>query len=220
MKLPFFVEKQLNRLLKPQLNTILKIYVDGKLKRKLFGKSLNANFMQYLYGFLSSGSNGYVVEFPQSQAPYTQPNSFMGISPSPITRVELSISSGSVAICNVNGTLNDDTIGIVIGDGNTAVQADDWKLDNQIFNGSGIGQLLYGNVTSPISPHIVGNTSSFVLRRTFNNSFGATVTIKEIGLYAARGTGNSVCFYRDVITPLNVLDTQTLEVELTWSITA
>lgn len=220
MKVPFFIEKQINKILKPQLTTVLKIYVDGKLKSKQFGKSLNANFMQYLYGFITSGSTGG-ADFPASQAPYTAANQFRAISGAfPFALTVINIASGSVAICNANGALNDDTLGIVVGSGTATVQSDDWKLDTQILNGGAVGQINYGNSVSPDAPHIVGNTSSFILRRTFNNTSGGTLTVSEVGIYAVRGTSNSVCFYRDKITPVSVLDTQTLEVELTFSVTA
>ena len=180
MKIPFFVEKQLNKILKPQLTTVLKVYVDGKLKRKLFGKSLNANFMQYLYGFITSGTQGG-ADFPPSQAPYTQANQYRAISGAfPFALTVINIASGSVAICNANGALNDDTLGIVVGSGNANVQADDWKLDTQIMNGGAVGQINYGNSTSPDAPHIVGNTSSFILRRTFNNTSGELLQFPKL----------------------------------------
>jgi len=66
MKLPFFIETQLNKLLKPQLVAIVETFIDGKRSRRFYGKSLTANFLQWLYCQM----NGADVSWVASGAPF------------------------------------------------------------------------------------------------------------------------------------------------------
>jgi len=106
---------------------------------------------------------------------------------------------------NVKNTLtildgsNDSTYGIVVGTGTATPTPMDYKLGNQIQNGTGSGQLVYGahaisptpatsglaNGTSTPSSGLLtisGNTTSFQISRTFTNSSGASITVSEIGI--------------------------------------
>jgi len=123
------------------------------------------------------------------------------------------ITSGSYAQYNpafystneifaLNDSANDSTYGIVVGTGTTPPTPNDYNLENQIVNGTGNGQLIYGHhiispapvsngssdiyittsaPTSGLLP-VSGNTTSWKISRTFTNNSGASITVSEVGL--------------------------------------
>jgi hypothetical protein len=83
---------------------------------------------------------------------------------------------------NVNAPVNDANYGIRVGSGSTTPTANDYNLANPIAHGTGSGQLLYGATTIESVVVDENNRTSFRIIRTFSNSSGATVTVREIGL--------------------------------------
>jgi hypothetical protein len=84
---------------------------------------------------------------------------------------------------NVNATASSDAYGVRVGSGSTSPTPSDYNLATLISNGSGSGQLQYG-ATTVEAVTINGQTTSFRVIRTFSNSSGSTVTVREIGLSA------------------------------------
>jgi len=96
---------------------------------------------------------------------------------------------------------NDSTYGIVVGTGTATPTPKDYELGNQIANGTGSGQLVYGAHTLSPAPSTSGeqggtstpssglltissNTTSFQVSRTFQNQSGASITVSEVGIIA------------------------------------
>jgi len=96
---------------------------------------------------------------------------------------------------------NDSTYGIVVGTGTATPTPMDYKLGNQIVNGTSTEQLVYGahsvspapatggisGATTQPSTGVLtpsGNTTSFQISRTFQNQSGASITVSEVGIIA------------------------------------
>lgn len=113
---------------------------------------------------------------------------------------------------------NEGNYGIVVGTGITPPTNGDYALASKIAHGVGVGELDYGahNFTNA---GVVGSNVDFVISRSFYNGSGATITVKEIGIIVATIDTNSVerhlLILRDITTPMDVLDTQTLTVQYT-----
>ena len=75
-----------------------------------------------------------------------------------------------------------DILGIVVGTGINAVTISDYTLQTKIANGAGAGQLSYGACTVDANVTIDGSTAYVQIYRTFTNSSGGAITIKEIGI--------------------------------------
>lgn len=120
---------------------------------------------------------------------------------------------------NMECTASYNHIGVVVGTGTTAVAVSDNKLETQIAEGTGSGQLTHSAVSfgalSVADPNI-----SFTLRRDFLNLSGATITVAEEGIYAqcreSGGSQPSFCIIRDVeSTGVEVADAENLRVTYT-----
>ncbi|MEM1563004.1 MAG: hypothetical protein QXV75_08495 [Candidatus Bathyarchaeia archaeon] len=104
--------------------------------------------------------------------------------------------------------------GILVGSSDAPVTINQYNLINLITHGSGQGQLQYGETT--VDPLVKGSTWTLRIIRTFTNASGATVTVKEFGLFIRLGTRDSPYTYsamlaRDVPpSPVNVPNGSTL----------
>lgn len=119
----------------------------------------------------------------------------------------------------VSAYYGEDTFGIVVGTGTTAVSRDDFTLVNQVKHGFGTGQLVHGETTVE---DVDGNPPSSVWRviRTFTNESSATITIREIGL-VANCNGRSVLIARDVLSQAQDVPVfATLTVRYVFTVTA
>jgi hypothetical protein len=77
---------------------------------------------------------------------------------------------------------NDDSFGVVVGSGTASVSPTDYALAAKIGHGTGAGQLDYGPATVTSS---YGATSSYAeIARTFLNTSGSDVTVREVGIVA------------------------------------
>ena len=94
---------------------------------------------------------------------------------------------------------NDDTRGCVVGSGSTAVDINDYKLAAQIHHGTGPGQLEHYSCDILYPPSVVGSQCSFRVKRIFHNASGATVTVREIGIYGSLSNYQDTCICRDVL---------------------
>lgn len=102
----------------------------------------------------------------------------------------------------INAAANSSDAGIVVGTGTTAVAIANRALATQILEGISTGQLTHGAVTIG-SPSVSAPDCSFTATRIFTNGSGATITVKEIGIYVWDvDTGSIVrhfCIIRDVL---------------------
>jgi hypothetical protein len=80
-----------------------------------------------------------------------------------------------------NAAAGVDSYGILIGSSDTAVAIGQYNLGSKIANGTGSGQMSYN--ASTVEALTKDATWFFKVIRTFTNSSGATVTIRELGLF-------------------------------------
>jgi hypothetical protein len=126
---------------------------------------------------------------------------------------------------DASGSYGSLTKGIVIGTSDTPYAYDQYKLQNVINHGSSGGQMLYG-VQSIDTPQSITNGYRLVLSRVFTNSSGASITVKEVGLYYVfYNTSISPYFFacmqaRDVITPTAVANGQSLTVRYIFTVSS
>jgi len=124
------------------------------------------------------------------------------------------------------GPAGNDDYGILVGSGTDAESFEDYKLQTQIAEGSGAGQLNHAqsgphNLTYNAGTKVLGNT----LVRYFNNNSGGDVDINEVGLFcrAYYVGGGSPAYYglcRDKLaSTVTVPDTGQLKVTYTIQLT-
>jgi hypothetical protein len=179
---------------------------DGKLiqKGKFPAKSWVGNVVGLLSAILStwSASSGNFAVFTRSDLIDTSGTS---------RNMGLASTGGGTTLggCAPSGDVSG---GIVVGSADTPVSIGQYMLVNLIGHGTGSGQLQYGTTTV----ETITKNSIWLFRviRTFSNSSGATVTVREIGIYARLASGGqSVMLARDVPTsPINVPAGSTLTV--------
>jgi hypothetical protein len=190
-------------------------------KKRFRSKSFVSNFLKILrthaYGYSGSSSltvyGAYVVT---------------GVKDHSGNEVSFQIYSVSATepsyYLNVNAPVNDANFGIRVGSGSTPPTANDYNLANPIAHGTGSGQLLYGATTIESVVVEDSNKTSFRIIRTFSNSSGATVIVREIGLsfkWYRPGYGYSYALLaRDVLSnEVSVPDGATLTVRYILSTT-
>jgi hypothetical protein len=172
---------------------------DGKLQSK--GKFPAKSWVGNLVGLLSSliyggtcptsGTTGYAYT-PRADMVATD-GSTQGI-----TIWGYNVTVGGNAGAGV------DTYGILIGASDTPVSIGQYNLGSKIAHGTGSGQMSYGTTTVEA---ITKNTTWFFrIVRTFTNNSGATITVREIGLFIqVTNPTKQVMLARDVLTsPINV----------------
>lgn len=110
------------------------------------------------------------------------------------------------------------TKGIMVGSGTTAPTNTDYALETRIAHGVGAGQLQYGTMTFG-AVAVVGVNVDLELQRTFTNGSGATITVREVGIYVYQNdpseTAATHMICRDVITAVGVPDKCALTVYYT-----
>jgi hypothetical protein len=117
--------------------------------------------------------------------------------------------------------LEDDTRGIIVGNGNAVEEFNTFALDSKIVNGTNLGELHY--FESTISgfewSNTVSDTARFYLSRPFRNRSGGAVTIREVGLssnFTIGATNNTYLFDRRVLaSPISVSDGEIITI--TWA---
>jgi len=79
---------------------------------------------------------------------------------------------------------------IVVGSGTATPTINDTGLESQIGNGTGAGQLQYGNdsLTTPAA-NTNTNTGSMTWSKSFTNGSGGNVTVSEVGAYIGTTNG-------------------------------
>jgi len=208
----------------------IKIEKDGKVLQygKHPMKSLVANYINLLYGLINSvggytGSSGTSTVAPSVVKPD-------GTSTNTYTEWYSTVGSASFYYYYYGGgtpmgcfaPANDSSYGIVVGSGTNAVVISDYKLGSQITNGTGSGQLVYGQHTL-VGPTVdtTNNKAYFSFVRSFVNRSGSTITVSECGIIARNywkdggGVRQDVKYLiiRDLINPpIQVPNTATLTI--------
>jgi len=96
--------------------------------------------------------------------------------------------------------VNNGTHGIVVGTGFTAVTNADYKLETQLTQGAGAGNITHGAMVFEATA-VVGANVDLVLKRAFTNATGDPITVKEAGLYVTFTHVGTFyfCIIRDVL---------------------
>jgi len=71
---------------------------------------------------------------------------------------------------------------IQVGSGTQSNPHTAYSLASPIANGSGAGQLVYGQPSIPSNITVSGSSAYFIISQTFNNNSGSTITITEVGI--------------------------------------
>jgi hypothetical protein len=106
--------------------------------------------------------------------------------------------------------------GIVVGTSDTPVSLGQYNLQSPIAHGTGSGQLSYGAIT--VESLVKDTAWYFRVIRTFTNNSGASITVKEIGLFVRFGMFGGPNYFscmlaRDVpSTPITIPSGSTLTV--------
>lgn len=100
----------------------------------------------------------------------------------------------------VDAPINDDTHGIVVGTGSTAETNTDYKLEAQLTEGVGAGNITHGAMVVGTAG-VVGANVDLEIKRSFPNNTGSTITVAEAGVYAKQGIFVPYyhCIIRDVL---------------------
>ncbi|MCR6668797.1 MAG: hypothetical protein NDF51_02250 [archaeon YNP-WB-040] len=125
-------------------------------------------------------------------------------------------------ICNA--PVGDDSYGIVVGVSDAPNTINTYCLGGKIAHGTAGGQLQYGGHTFDDVANPSGNILLFRIIRTFSNTSGSTITVKEVGLMVknvdSQNVMRSYLVARDVLsTPVNVYNNMTLTVRYIFQIT-
>ena len=122
-----------------------------------------------------------------------------------------STCSGSV---RANAEGHNDDYGILIGTSDVEPENSNYAMGSQITDGSGAGQLNYGQMTF-YEPLEEAGYIEITMARTFYNAGSDNVTVKEIGLAVYHNfAGKKFLWIRDVLgTPITVEPAQTLTVQ-------
>lgn len=91
--------------------------------------------------------------------------------------------SGSYPIYQtaVKAPINVSTYGIQIGTGDTAEDNEDYKLDTQLTEGVGAGNITHGAVVLD-TVAVVGANVDMDINRAFTNATGSAIVVKEAGI--------------------------------------
>lgn len=128
------------------------------------------------------------------------------------------------AALSVVADVNDDTHGIVIGTGDTAEDNENHKLETQLTEGVGVGNITHGELEI-VPTDVVGGNVDLVLKRAFTNNTGVAIGAKEVGIYSNwKNTLDPFdvyhCIVRDVLgAPVNIPDRYSLTIIYTYRTT-
>ena len=115
-----------------------------------------------------------------------------------------------------------DDFGVVVGSGTAAVASSDYKLATKIAHGKTSGTQLLHAGTEVDLPVVSAPTASVKVRRYFYNDSGATVTVKEAGIYASAFYSPDTYYLyliaRKLTGDVAVLNTELLKVEWTFQV--
>jgi dihydrofolate reductase len=84
----------------------------------------------------------------------------------------------------------DDALGIIVGTSDSAFSSTATSLITKITHGSASGKLEYGvfpDTAFTVEPSTAGSKTAMTLARSFTNSSGSTIVIKEVGIQSVNG---------------------------------
>jgi hypothetical protein len=176
---------------------------DGKLiqKGRFPAKSWVGNMIRLLNALWKTWA-----QYGGTASPYvTTPSVLLDTSN---TARSLMIVPGASGYYGGAASAGDTSAGILVGTSDTPVSLAQFNLQQLIAHGTGAGQLSYGATT--VEDLTTDTTYFFRIIRTFTNNSGATITVRELGLFL-KPQQQSFMFARDVpASPINVPNGSTL----------
>jgi len=210
MKLPFWIETQLNKVIKPQIVTIVETFIDGKPSKKFYGKSLVGNFLQAVYALMNVNDAAWLA----SGAPWNSRVTGLRADTGGAT---LTMNAAAVFVQNAGAGIT--TFGTVLGSAAVVPAPASFNVGTLIAHGSGAGQLQYGAQSVVQGVQVSGQNSNFILTRSYTNSSGGNVTVRAIAQYSNTFAGGMM-FYLDSVSPDDVIGNgQVYTVQITYQIT-
>lgn len=200
---------------------------DIKSKYRQLSHSYTRNFHNFLLQnalIIPSGSNTAYPSFGEGNIRLRDVNAvIVSLAATAFCWNNVSTSAGNVNLAFVSGAGNA-TYGVVVGTGNTAENLNDYILESKIGEGIGVGQL---NHQIMVRDNLIYNpltdTFSIDFTRAFHNNSGATITIRELGIYVRASvvaTQYIYCMIRDVLpTPIEVPTGQKVTITYRFSYT-
>jgi len=178
---------------------------DGKIIKvhKQKSHSFVANFMYILGSFLADAQYTW-IDITDTGYQFNMGN----------TQLNELLNANCSSLCKC---------GIVIGTGTATPTPQDYKLGNQITNGTSSGQMQY-NSPSFTTPSVKGNTTSMSITQSFQNQSGSPITVSEVGIQAyitANGPTNTyVLLTHDLLSsPITIANLSILQITYTISVT-
>lgn len=180
---------------------------EGKLirKREFESKSFVSNFLNLLYQLFIAGAT--TTKTTAVGTVYLAPSvdtltDVTGTAQNVLAGFDL---DGGVTpaypICTVDAPSANDSYGIVVGTGTTAVSANDYNLVSKIPHGTEDGQLSY-DLTEVLNYSVADPDVTFDVRRIFTNH-AASIDVWELGIIAQINLANASNAYfllvRDVL---------------------
>ena len=159
----------------PTFNTYL-IAIIRDVKGKVIGihrqrsHSPTANFIGLMLPLTYFATTG------KSYTITTTGNSTHGYAPA------LNTGAACISYPNTEYSYPSYIVMIQVGSGQQSNPYSAYTLAAPIANGSGTGQLVYGQPSIPSAITVSGSEAYFVISQAFNNSSGATITITEVGI--------------------------------------
>lgn len=209
IKIPFWLETQVNKIIQPNIVTIVETFIDGKRSRKFYGKSLTGNFLQWIYAMANANDANFLV----SDANFFNSRT-AGI------RADTGAASSSLATnISIEAAAGVSNQGIRLGSAVVVPAPASYNIGTLIANGVGAGQLVYNAMGSIQGCTVVGSQTSFILQRTFNNNSGGNVTVQAIAIQSNDVVGG-LQYYLDAVAPADVIGNgQVYTVQITFQIT-
>jgi hypothetical protein len=110
--------------------------------------------------------------------------------------------SGEISYPNTSTNNPSYVVMIQVGSGQQTNPFSATSLAAPIANGSGAGQLVYGQPSVSTNITASGSSAYFYVSQTFNNQSGATITITEVGLVTQIQMNGPGCGYTTNYGPL------------------
>ena len=110
------------------------------------------------------------------------------------------------------------TRGIIVGTGTTAVAYTQYVLVTPVAHGTGASQLSYGTQVFDAASTDTGSAYYFGMNRSFTNSSGGDINIKEVGIYSQWATAYSVMVERTLLDH-NITNGTSITLTYKWQIT-
>lgn len=174
--------------------------------------------VQFIYNLYLSFLDGCLSNMSKRWAAQGK-NSITGLTVKDTDGDSVALGAGSTP-CYWGAPLNENTWGFQVGTGDTAPTMDDYQMATKIVHGTGAGQMIHGALDVTQAPTISGQVAYFTIGRTFTNSSGGDITVKEMGVVEQNNTNARVLQMRKLTGNLLIQNGAPIQVVQRFAITA